>query len=156
EYLAGLAARGMTDTTCHDHARAIRTLIRFWHAESYIPEVVKFEMPRLSKKRLPVLNADQLQQIIKACNVRDRAIVLFMADSGLRRSETLNLNWGDVNMENGLVKVRQGKGKKDRIAVVGVTTRRALLRYRKTITYGDDIPLFQSRTGDRLTGTGLL
>jgi site-specific recombinase XerC len=156
EYLAGLAANGKTDTTCHDHARAIRTLIRFWHAEGYIPEVVKFEMPRVSKKRLPILNADQLQQVIKACNVRDKAIVLFMADSGLRRSEILNLNWDDLNMDNALVRVKQGTGKKERSAVVGVTTKRALLRYRRTISYKDDMPLFQSRTGDRLTGTGLL
>jgi integrase len=118
--------------------------------------VIKFEMPKLSKKRLPILNADQLQQVIKACNVRDKAIVLFMADSGLRRSEILNLDWGDLNMENGLVRVKQGKGKKDRSAVVGVNTRRALLRYRRTLPHEDHMPIFQSRTGDRLTGTGLL
>jgi len=66
-----------------------------------------------------MLTAEQLQQIARACNVRDRAIVLFMADSGLRREETVDLNWGNVDMQSGLVRMRQGKGKKDRSAVIG-------------------------------------
>ena len=65
--------------------------------------------------------------MVKACNVRDRAIILFMVDSELRRSEVINLNWSDVDMQTGLVRVKRGKGKKDRSAVIGATTRRARL-----------------------------
>jgi site-specific recombinase XerD len=156
EYLAGLAANGKTDTTCHDHARAIRTLIRFWHGKGYISEVVEFEMPRLSGKQLPILNKDQVKQVAKVCNTRDKAIVLFIVDSGLRRSEVINLNWGDLNIENGLVRVKHGKGKRDRSTRVGVKARQALLRYRKTVLHEKDMPMFQSRTGNRFTGSGLL
>jgi integrase len=118
--------------------------------------LVKFDMPKLSKKRLPVLTADELQQIIKACNLRDKALVLFMADSGLRRQELINLNWGDVDFATGLIRVKQGKGQKDRVSVIGVTTRRALLKYKRTVDHSDNLPLFQSRTGGRFTGTGVL
>jgi integrase len=45
----------------------------------------------LGKKRLPVLNADELRQILKASNFRDKAIILFMVDNRLRRAETINL-----------------------------------------------------------------
>jgi integrase len=76
-------------------------LFRFWHAERYIPEPIAFEMPKLAKKRLPVLTAEQLSQIVKACSARDRAIVLFMADSGLRRAEVCALNWDDIDMQSG-------------------------------------------------------
>ena len=89
-------------------------------------------MPKLSKKRLPVLTAEQLQQVIKACNVRDKALILFMADSGLRRGETINLNWEDVNMLIGLIQVKQAKGRTDRASVLGMATRRALLIYKRT------------------------
>jgi integrase/recombinase XerD len=154
-YLAGLIALGRKDTTLHAHARAIRTLLRFWHAEGYIPSLVTFDMPRLEKKRLPVLTAHQLRQIVKACNVRDKAIVLFMVDSGLRRGEVVRLNWADVDMQTGLVRVRQGKGKKDRSAVIGATTRRALLAYRRTLADRDGV-LFQTDEGTRFTGNGLM
>jgi integrase len=156
QYLSELVSRGKKDTTLHANARAIRTLVRFWHSEGYLPQLIKFEMPKLFKKRLPVLTADEQQQVIKACNVRDKALVLFMADSGLRRSETINLTWADVNMSNGLIRVKQGKGKKDRASVIGATTRRVLLKYKRTIDHDDSLPLFQSRTGGKFTGTGLL
>lgn len=157
QYLAELATKGRKDTTLHANARAIRTLLRFWHNEGYIPLPVKFEMPKLAKKRLPVLSAEQLQTVIKACNVRDRAIVLLMADSGLRRAEVCALDWQDVDMQTGLVRVKQGKGRKDRSAVIGSTTRRALLAYRRTLgNYPDNLPIFRSRIGARLTGSGLL
>jgi site-specific recombinase XerD len=157
QYLAELTERGAKDTTLHAHARAIRTLVIFWHGENYIPAVIKFEMPKLLKKRLPVLTAEQLQTVIKACNIRDRAIVLFMADSGLRRAETIAVNWGDVDMGSGLVTVKRGKGGKARSAVIGASTRRALLQYRRTIkNVSDNAPLFQTREGGRFVSDGFI
>jgi len=157
QYLAMLIDQGRKDTTVHAHARAIRTLVRFWYAENYIPTLIKFDMPKLSRKRLPVLTAEQLQQVVKACNVRDRAIVLFMVDSGLRRGELINLHWADVDIQTGLVRVRQGKGRKDRSAVIGAKTRRALLAYRRTLSSrNDNSPLFQTNEGTRFTGNGLM
>lgn len=156
-FLSELVAKGRKDTSVHANARAIKTLLIFWHKEGYTDELIKFEMPKLEKKRLPVLSVEQLQEVIKACNVRDRAIVLFMADSGLRRAEVVKLDWGDVNMESGLVRVVMGKGQKDRSSVIGASTRRQLLKYRRTLEHvTDSTPLFQSRTGERLTGSGLL
>lgn len=72
QYLARLISNGRKDTTLHANARAIRTIVKFWHNEGYI-QPIKFDMPKLSKKRLTVLNAEQLRQIVQACNVRDKA-----------------------------------------------------------------------------------
>jgi integrase len=152
QYLAGMSNKA--DRTKHAHARAIRTLLKFWYAEKYIPFPITFEMPKIAKERLPVLNAVQLQTIVKACNVRDKAIVLFMADSGLRREEVSLLNWADVDMQSGRVRVQRGKGGKARTSRVGAITRRALLAYRRML--GDrEGPLFKSKTGARLTGNAL-
>ncbi len=155
EYIAELIARGRADTTVWDHARAVKTMLLFWHRENYIPSQIRFDMPRLSRKRLPVLTARELAQIVKACNPRDKAIILFMVDSGLRRAEVCALNWSDIDMQSGLVRVIQGKGRKDRSAVIGATSRRALLAYRRTLKDPDDV-LFRTRTGARFTGAGLL
>lgn len=158
QYLAQLATKGKADKTLHAHARAIRTLLRFWHSEKYIHEPVTFAMPKTEKKRLPCLSADELNQVLSACkNPRDKALILFMADSGLRRAEAIDLNWEDIDIMSGLVRVKRGKGRKARSAVIGANTRRALLAYRRTIENPrDDSPIFISRTGDRFTGTGVL
>jgi len=110
------------DTTLHGHARAIKTLVRFWHDEGYLAQSVKFAMPRLSKKRLPYLTANQLKLVLKATiKLRDKALIMLLADSGLRNSETLALNWGDLDISSGLVLVKRGKGGKARSVVIGAT-----------------------------------
>jgi integrase len=124
--LAELATKGKSDKTLHAHARAIRTLLRFWYAEKYIPEPVTYAMPRMEKKRLPVLSADELNKILSACkNPRDKALILFMADSGLRRGETTS--------RRALLAYRRTLG-----------------------SPSDDSPMFISRSGGRFTGTGVL
>ena len=156
-YLAELTGMGKSDNTIHDNARAIKTLLRFWHSENYVVSPIAFTMPKVAKKRLPCLTAEQLNVVIAACpNLRDRAITLFMADSGLRRAEVVALNWQDVDMTNGLTTVKRGKGGKARSAVVGASTRRALLAYRRTLQdFSGNAPLFQARGGVRFTGWGL-
>lgn len=154
-YLAGLAAAGRADRTMHAHARAIKTLLRFWHKEGYLAGPVSFDMPKIAAKRLPRLTADQLRELLKICSVRDKAIVLLMADSGLRRSEVCALNWDDIDMATGAVIVQRGKGRKARVSRIGATTRRALLAYRRTMDNTNGA-LFLSRSGARLTGPGLL
>ena len=103
QYLAGMQDKA--DRTRHAHARAIKTLLRFWHKENYIPEAVTFDMPKIGKKKLLVLTGEQVKQIVKACDIRDKAIILFMVDSGLRHSEVCALNWSDVDMQTGAVTV---------------------------------------------------
>ena len=115
-------------------------------------------MPRIEKKRLPCLTAEQLNTVISACkSQRNKALVLFMVDSGLRRAEIIALNWDDVDITSGLVRVKRGKSGKARSAVIGANTRRALLAYRRTLeSPTDNTPLFISRSGGRFTGTGVL
>jgi integrase/recombinase XerD len=156
-YIADLSSGGKKDNTCHDHARAIRTLLRFWLKDQIISEPVEFDMPKVAKERLPVLTVDQLQTVLRVCNVRNRSIILVMVDSGVRKMEAINLNWGDLDMSTGLLRIRLGKGKKDRSTVIGAVARRALLKYRRQLhltSPGD--PMFQTQTGERFTGDGFI
>jgi site-specific recombinase XerD len=154
EWLAGMPKA--KDTTLHAKARGVRTMLRFWLAEKYTPEAVAFSMPRLEKKRLPYLSTDQFKKILKAApTARDRAILLLLVDSGIRRAEALALNWGDINFQTGAVMIRSGKGRKARITAIGAHTRRALITYRRNLKAADTAPLFQTDEGMRLTAMGL-
>ncbi len=155
-YLAELIARELTDNTVNCHARAIRTMLKFWYAENYMKDVVKFEMPKVEKKRLPVLTADQVSTVLQACaSLRDKAIILLMVDTGLRRSEVIALNWTDLDFGTGLVQVKRGKGGKSRSVVIGATCRRAILAYRRTLNIETlTPPLIQTNSNTRFTGNG--
>jgi site-specific recombinase XerD len=155
EYLAELVQKGRKDSTVWDNARAIRTMLKFWHASGYMQVDIKFDMPKIAKKRLPRLNAEQLQEVLKACSVRDKALLMFMADSGVRREEAIKLNWEDVDMQTGYVLIKEGKGGKARVTVIGAKTRRALLAYRRTLANRNGV-LFQTDEGTRFTGSGML
>lgn len=155
-YLAELAAREVSEWTCNGHARAIKTLLRFWHEEKYMPELVKFAMPKVSKKRRPDLSADEVAQILKTCSKREKAALLLMVDTGMRRAEVTALNWEDVDIDTGMIRVKNGKAGKSRTVIIGASTRRALLAYRRTLAAADDKEaVIQTDERHRFAGEGL-
>jgi len=155
-YLSKMAGKGLSDTYIHSHARAIRTLLHFFLNEKYIPAPVIFQMPSIANKRLPCLSEGEVRKLLDACQEpRDKALLMLMVDTGLRREEVCHLNWADVDISSGLVRVVRGKGGKARSVVVGIITRRGLLAYRKQINPQPEQPLFQTQKGSRLTNNGL-
>ncbi len=83
-------------------------------------------------KTLPqVPTEDELRAVLAVCSettegVRNRAMLLVLADAGLRASELLHLLVEDWRTSDRGVFVRSGKGRKDRVAFIGATTTRAL------------------------------
>ena len=155
-FLSEQTQRELKAWTIHGFARVLRTFLKFCYNEHYMKEAVLFPMPRLGKQRLPVLNADELQQLIRVCKMpREKALVMFMADTGLRLREVIGLNWGDVNLETGVIVVRIGKGNKSRLVAAGAQTCRALLVLKKYEKCDNNLPVFQTRSGTRLAPMGL-
>jgi len=84
--------------------------MRFLYSENYLKEPVIFKMPTITEKRLPVLSIEEINRIIEGCKTkRDKALVLFLIDSGLRRAELCNLNWGDIDISSGLLGLKGAK-----------------------------------------------
>lgn len=75
-------------------------------------------------RKLPVfLNADQSESLMESGgtdadphrDLRNRVILELLYGSGLRLSEAASLELGDVDLEERLIHVREGKGGKDRV-----------------------------------------
>ncbi len=121
----------------------------------------RVKMPRLDNRILPAFTEADVKALLDAClSGRDKAIVLFLLDTGLRASEFVALNLGDVDMASGAVMVRQGKGGKDRQVYLGAKTRQTLQRHlrrrRDAEPMGASSPLWASlTTGNRLRRAGL-
>lgn len=97
EFLSTVAQRGVSSATVHAHARAVRAFVRFAHEEGWIEEPVTVQMPRLEQKRMEVLSREDVKRILSVSGTRDRALVMTLIDSGLRRGEALALNWQEVD-----------------------------------------------------------
>jgi len=85
-----------------------------------------------------VLTVAQAQALMSApghdgVGLRDRAILETLYSTGLRRAELCNLDCYDVDVVKGLVMVRQGKGRRDRIVPIGRRAIEAVRVYTKEI-----------------------
>lgn len=94
------------------------------------------KIPKAPGKIITTLTAEQLARLIEVIDVsnpqgyRDYAIVLLLADTGMRVSELTHLKLEDVNLERRILKV-WGKWARERVIPFGVRAQRALLRYVK-------------------------
>ncbi len=79
----------------------------------------QFTRPR-TRHRLPnVLSKEEVKRVLSApVNEKHRAILSIIYGCGLRRSEAIILEQGDIDRDRMLLTVRQSKGFKDRIVPV--------------------------------------
>lgn len=91
--------------------------------------------------------------------VRDRAMLELLYGAGLRLGEAARSDITDLDLRSGLLLVRNGKGRKDRIVPIGGGAASALTLYltesRPELATGIDAALFLSRDGARLGAAGL-
>lgn len=85
----------------------------------------KIALPK-PERRLPnVLSEEEINRLFNAIDgssssgARDLAMLLIMYMAGLRVSELVSLKLSDVNVQKRLIKVRNGKGDKERTVPVG-------------------------------------
>ena len=98
------------------------------------------EIPR-QVRALPklLLSVAQVEQILAQPDVttpmglRNRAILETLYSTGLRRSELMNLKLFDVDTRAGILVVRQGKGRKDRVVPLGERACRWVDKYREEV-----------------------
>ena len=131
-YLVHLSRRKLSSQYQHNLARAIRAFLNYCVRDELLEKSPfdKVQMPRLEKKILEALSPTDIHAILRSCiSERDKALCLFLLDSGVRASELVALNVGDIDLKTGVVLVRLGKGQKGRTTYVGARTRKQIKRY---------------------------
>ena len=86
----------------------------------------KLELPK-EEQRLPAsyLTLSEVEALLNVVDLttpaglRDRAILETFYSTGMRRGELINLQLDDLNRDDQLVMIRQGKGRKDRVVPIG-------------------------------------
>jgi len=164
-FLGSLYRRKVRKVTIVRKVAALRTFFNYMMREGRV-RVNPAEMVQAPKaeKYLPAfLPVEEMFSLLNlafpddAAGSRDRAMLELFYSSGVRVSELTGLNLGDVDVQQGLVKVR-GKGKKERIVPVGGKALRSVQDYlarrgewaRKSRAADGDAPLFLSRNGTRI------
>lgn len=75
----------------------------------------EIERPRKARKLPVVLSKEEVRDLLdKTKNIKHRAILSTLYSLGIRKSELINLQVGDIDSGRMMVHVRGGKGNKDR------------------------------------------
>jgi integrase/recombinase XerD len=162
-YLLSLRRRGRAPSSVARHLAAIRGWTAFLLREGTIADDPALDVaPARLPQRLPaVLAVDEVERLLaqprghSALALRDRAILELLYAAGLRVSELVALDVGDVHLGPEYVRCL-GKGSKERIVPIGTPAVRAVQRYlaaaRPALARGRPrAALFLNRRGARLT-----
>ncbi len=154
-----LIRHGKTHSPGGVHAlyRALRACIRWYSQEYDLPNPrSKVPPPKVPQALLDPVELTTVRKMLQTCphtfhGERDKAILLFLLDTGVRRSELLALQKRDVDM-TGSVLVRQGKGGKARTVFLSAKTRKQLLKY---LRYNDTPYLWIDDASEPLSSSAL-
>jgi len=134
---------------------ATKSFFRFLKNEGYLAtdpaETIEYAR---EPKSLPrnVLTPGEAKRIIESVDTttvlgyRDRTILEVLYETGVRNQELRRLTVNDVNLEEGLLRVNDGKGGKDRLTPLGPVA----LRYLETYIRGVRPQLIGNHNTDRL------
>lgn len=120
----------------------IRSFFAFLHREGYLAHNPAQAL-RLAREpdALPrnVLTPEEARRLIEAPDIhtlsgyRDRTLLEVLYATGIRKAELRHLTVADVNLEEELLTVRRGKGKKDRVVPLSRVACQYLENYLKAI-----------------------
>ena len=86
--------------------------------------------PRAEKKLPIVLSVEEVSRFFKATvSLKHRTILMLAYDAGLRIGEAVRVRLSDIDRQRKVLRVSQGKGKKDRYTVLSPALLEMLDRY---------------------------
>jgi integrase/recombinase XerD len=157
----------VSPATVQRKVACLRSFYRHLRRQDLIADdpTVHLRAPKQGRRLPQVLSRGEVGKLLEAPSgtepaaLRDRALLELMYACGLRASEAIGLEIGDVDLESGILRAR-GKGAKERLVPIGSAASRALVAYLgrgRPRLVGDRLEarLFVNHRGGGLTRQGL-
>lgn len=174
-----LHQRGESKSSMQRKLSALRSFFRYLNREKLLSgnPFLKISAPKKERGLPEIMSVNAIERLAAAVRkhwdaavvsglarsevsaafaaARDLAMIEVLYSAGLRIGEAAGLNYGDVDLSGGVARV-MGKGKKERLGMLGGPAVRALRAYLPLRTASGaareaDAPLFVNRFGERLT-----
>jgi len=167
-YLLNLKERNYAATTVARKVAATKSFFSFMVAEKNIKDnpTQNLSSPKVGKSLPKPISISQVRRLLEQPAKssapeakRDKAILELLYASGMRVSELVSLNLGDIDTEGGYVRCF-GKGHKERLIPIykqaASTVEEYINEARPHLAHDDnERALFLNRRGERLTRQGL-
>lgn len=164
-YLGQLRERGMVAASVARRTSTIHSFYRWMQRQGFVDRDLLhgISLPKRGKRLPKVLEQPVIEALLEAPDlatpkgVRDRAMLELLYGGGLRISELVAIDAGDVDLENGAAIVH-GKGSKERVVLFGEPAIAALDAYlvegRPELAKQAEAALFLNRFGKRMSVRG--
>ncbi|MEZ6095509.1 MAG: tyrosine recombinase XerC [Pirellulaceae bacterium] len=161
-YVSALHEAGYAKSSISRRLASLRSFFRFAQREGLADNnpAKPLRNPRRERKLPHFLTTSEIGKLLAApssqepMGSRDRAILETMYSAGLRVSEVVGINDEDLDLDDGLVRIR-GKGKRERLAPLGSFAIKAINRWMRERklkgTRSRLSPVFVNKFGTRLT-----
>ncbi|MCX5680322.1 MAG: tyrosine recombinase XerC [Candidatus Omnitrophica bacterium] len=161
KFLAEMRSKNYAKRTIARKLASLRTFFKFMYREGHIKTnpITAVSTPKLDKRLPVVLDEGKVERLVQApriddpAGLRDRAILETLYSTGVRVSELVGLDTGDVDFISGVIKVL-GKGSKQRISPIGdmaLGTIRKYIESKNEKKVRDKGAVFLNKSGRRLT-----
>jgi integrase/recombinase XerC/integrase/recombinase XerD len=123
-------------STVADYYRTVKRFFNWMIGEERLPAnpMVNIKKPKEPKTLITPFSTDDIFKMLLLCDekrftgIRNKAIILFTLDTGLRVSELVDVTIPDLDFDHETVKV-MGKGAKERVVRMGIKTQKIVLHY---------------------------
>jgi integrase/recombinase XerC len=160
-YLARLAGSNYAKSSAARALACLRSFFEYLERRGLVSANPARSMrnPRRERRLPDVLDEREVERLLDAAGrsgflgKRDRAILETIYSGGLRVSEAVGLDVADATLDQGMARVREGKGGKDRLAPLGRPAVRAIeawLDERRRRIPKENAALFVNARGGRL------
>lgn len=128
QYLHHRIRSGISYSGINVSCNAFKVMFNFVLNRNWSDDIIV--RPKKQKKLPCILSKNEILSILESIpNIKHKTILLTTYSAGLRISEALNLHIADIDSKNMLIKVRCGKGSKDRFTILGQENLNMLRHY---------------------------
>jgi site-specific recombinase XerD len=147
-----LAGENFSISSHRQCVSALKYFIEYCDLPSLEPDDLK--RPKKSKKLPIVLSKEEIIDLIQVTkNLKHRAIIGLLYSCGLRIGELLDLKISALDFDRNLLRVNEGKGRKDRSVVMSEVLKPLIFNYLNT--YKPNIFIIEGRDGGPYSATSV-
>ena len=136
EHISRATKQLMSPVSICDYFKDIKRFFNWLIEEGVLEKspMTQMKPPKIPNKIVKPFTMEQISQLLAECDgrvflkARNKAIILMLLDTGLRRQELANIQLNDIDFDREIIKV-MGKGAKERVVRVGKRTQKSLLVY---------------------------
>lgn len=135
-YITYQRKKNVKNTSVRTYSRAIKVFLRYLYNENILNDniTINVKMPYPDNRLVVPLSSVDVENIVRGINKsllkeRNKLIFALMLCCGLRKSEVINLNITDVDMNNRYIKINNSKFNKSRIVPMPENVYELIIEY---------------------------